>query len=120
MACHPRLQVTITFQSSLSSLQLAINTQDWEGAARHCARAMSLPLEVISGPFAQAAVVSQIDTMRLMLITCSLLQKAIFPQRRRYSLQENIFSTSSVEILIKRRSPAMPLLSLAFSNFFLP
>lgn len=50
--------VLICFQSSLADLQASIDTQDWESATRHCAKAMSLPLEVISGPFAEAAVVS--------------------------------------------------------------
>lgn len=35
-----------------------MESQDWESATRHCARAMSLPDEVISGPFAETAVVS--------------------------------------------------------------
>lgn len=45
------------FKSSLSQLQTCIERQDWESATRHCARAMSLPLEVISGPFAETSVV---------------------------------------------------------------
>ncbi|KAF8061445.1 COG4 transport protein-domain-containing protein [Lyophyllum atratum] len=43
-------------QSSLADLQSSIDNQDWESATRHCARAMSLPIEVISGPFAETAV----------------------------------------------------------------
>ncbi|KAF4614685.1 hypothetical protein D9613_002811 [Agrocybe pediades] len=39
-------------KSSLLDLQKSMDTQDWESAARHCARAMSLPAEVVSGPFA--------------------------------------------------------------------
>lgn len=31
--------------------------KDWEAAARHCARAMALPLDVIAGPYAEAVVV---------------------------------------------------------------
>ncbi|KAG6811170.1 hypothetical protein H0H92_008654 [Tricholoma furcatifolium] len=42
--------------SSLADLHASIESQDWEAATRHCARAMSLPLEVISGPFAETAV----------------------------------------------------------------
>ena len=45
-------------QSSLASLQSSMESQDWESATRHCARAMSLPLDVVSGPFAETAVVS--------------------------------------------------------------
>jgi len=44
-------------QSSLASLQSSIERHDWESATRHCARAMSLPIEVISGPFSETAVV---------------------------------------------------------------
>ncbi|KAF8892709.1 COG4 transport protein-domain-containing protein [Infundibulicybe gibba] len=43
-------------KSSLASLQSTMESKDWESAARHCARAMSLPLGVISGPFAETAV----------------------------------------------------------------
>ena len=48
---------TISLQSSLASLHSSIESQDWESATRYCARAMSLPLEVISGSFAENAVV---------------------------------------------------------------
>lgn len=44
-------------QSSLSALHSAVEQRDWESATRHCARAMALPLDVISGPFAETAVV---------------------------------------------------------------
>jgi hypothetical protein len=44
-------------KTSLAALQSSIDSQDWESATRHCARAMSLPLEVISGQFAETAVV---------------------------------------------------------------
>jgi hypothetical protein len=46
-----------SLQSSLASLQSSIESQDWESATRHCARAMALPLEVISGSFAENVVV---------------------------------------------------------------
>lgn len=35
-----------------------MDAQDWESATRHCARAMAIPLDVISGHFAETAVVS--------------------------------------------------------------
>jgi len=44
-------------QSSLNALQSAIDAQDWETATTHCAKAMSIPPEVISGAFAESAVV---------------------------------------------------------------
>ena len=47
----------MALQSSLAQLQTCIESRDWESATRHCARAMSLPFEVISGPFAGAVVV---------------------------------------------------------------
>jgi len=49
--------ILLALQASLASLQASINSQDWESATRHCARAMSLPPEVISGPFAERTVV---------------------------------------------------------------
>lgn len=48
---------SVVLQSSLAALQSSIESQDWESATRHCAKAMSLPLEVTSGPFAESAVV---------------------------------------------------------------
>ena len=56
--CIPCPNCWFTFsKSSLSQLQSCIEHQDWESATRHCARAMSLPVEVISGPFAESSVV---------------------------------------------------------------
>jgi len=43
-------------KASLTSLQSSIGNQDWESATRYCARAMSQPIEVISGRFAEIAV----------------------------------------------------------------
>ncbi|KAK2460519.1 hypothetical protein APHAL10511_006989 [Amanita phalloides] len=43
-------------KSSLHSLHISIEGKDWESAARHCARAMSVPQEVLCGPFAEAVV----------------------------------------------------------------
>ncbi|TCD62614.1 hypothetical protein EIP91_006628 [Steccherinum ochraceum] len=43
-------------KSSLAALQSSMESQDWESATRHCARAMALPLEVTSGAFAESAV----------------------------------------------------------------
>jgi hypothetical protein len=44
-------------KSSLLALQASVERQDWESAARHCARAMTIPPEIISGPFAESVVV---------------------------------------------------------------
>lgn len=52
-----RVGQVMELKTSLAALQSSIDSQDWESAARHCARAMSLPLEVISGQFAETAVV---------------------------------------------------------------
>ena len=38
-------------------MQASIDARDWESATRHCARAMALPDEVITGAFAESAVV---------------------------------------------------------------
>ncbi|KJA27272.1 hypothetical protein HYPSUDRAFT_62954 [Hypholoma sublateritium FD-334 SS-4] len=43
-------------KSSLQDLQASVDAHDWESATRHCARAMSLPVEVVSGSFAEIAV----------------------------------------------------------------
>ncbi|KAJ7285558.1 COG4 transport protein-domain-containing protein [Mycena rebaudengoi] len=51
-----RVAQVMDLKTSLAALQSAIDIQDWESATRHCARAMSLPLHVISGPFAETAV----------------------------------------------------------------
>ncbi|KAI9056846.1 COG4-domain-containing protein [Trametes sanguinea] len=51
-----RVSQIIELKSSLAALHSAIEQQDWEAATRHCARAMALPLDVISGPFAETAV----------------------------------------------------------------
>ncbi|KAF7322767.1 Cog4 domain-containing protein [Mycena chlorophos] len=51
-----RYSLKWSLQTSLAALQSAIDSQDWEAATRHCARAMALPSEVISGPFAETSV----------------------------------------------------------------
>ncbi|KAF9451228.1 COG4-domain-containing protein, partial [Macrolepiota fuliginosa MF-IS2] len=51
-----RVNQVIELKSSLSALQVSIESQDWEAATLNCARAMALPLDVISGPFAEKAV----------------------------------------------------------------
>ncbi|KAJ4488264.1 COG4 transport protein-domain-containing protein [Lentinula aciculospora] len=51
-----RVGQVIELKSSLVALQLSMESGDWESAARHCARAMSLPSEVIAGSFAEFAV----------------------------------------------------------------
>ena len=43
-------------KSSLTQLQFCIESHDWESATRHCARAMAVPAEVISGRFAESAI----------------------------------------------------------------
>lgn len=44
-------------KSSLAALYDAIDRGDWEAAARHCARVMAIPHDVLSGQFAAVAVV---------------------------------------------------------------
>ncbi|KAI9446846.1 COG4-domain-containing protein [Lactarius indigo] len=53
-----RVQQVIELKSSLSALQSSIDTQDWESATRHCARAMAVPDVVINGTFVETAVPS--------------------------------------------------------------
>ncbi|OBZ75472.1 Conserved oligomeric Golgi complex subunit 4 [Grifola frondosa] len=51
-----RVGQVMDLKSSLAALQSAIESKDWESATRHCSRAMALPLEVTSGPFAETTV----------------------------------------------------------------
>ncbi|KAJ7046514.1 COG4 transport protein-domain-containing protein [Mycena alexandri] len=51
-----RVGQVMELKTSLAALQSSIESQDWESATLHCARAMSLPLQVISGQFAETAV----------------------------------------------------------------
>ncbi|KAI0328076.1 COG4-domain-containing protein [Cubamyces sp. BRFM 1775] len=51
-----RVSQVIELKSSLAALHSAMEEHDWEAATRHCARAMALPLDVVSGPFAETAV----------------------------------------------------------------
>ena len=44
-------------QSSLLELHAAIDAQEWEAAARYCARAMTIPHHVVNGAFAESVVV---------------------------------------------------------------
>ncbi|KAI0317766.1 COG4-domain-containing protein [Amylostereum chailletii] len=53
---NERVAQVMELKSSLSALQSSIESQDWESATRHCARAMALPDEVVGGPFAETAV----------------------------------------------------------------
>ncbi|KAG5219426.1 COG4 transport protein-domain-containing protein [Salix suchowensis] len=49
--------VELKFQKVVPiALQASIESKDWDSATRHCARAMTLPPEVIGGPFAEQAV----------------------------------------------------------------
>ncbi|KAA1479359.1 COG4-domain-containing protein [Dentipellis sp. KUC8613] len=51
-----RVGQVMELKTSLVALQSSIEIQDWESAARHCARAMGLPNDVIRGLFAETAV----------------------------------------------------------------
>ncbi|EMD34512.1 hypothetical protein CERSUDRAFT_117357 [Gelatoporia subvermispora B] len=51
-----RVGQVMELKASLSALQDAMAQKDWESATRHCARAMSLPCEVLQGRFAETAV----------------------------------------------------------------
>ncbi|THH10833.1 hypothetical protein EW145_g1057 [Phellinidium pouzarii] len=51
-----RVAQVMELKTSLGDLRSAIDSQDWETATRVCARAMSLPIKVTTGPFAESAV----------------------------------------------------------------
>ncbi|CAL1703812.1 unnamed protein product [Somion occarium] len=88
-----RVGQVMELKSSLAALHAAMEAHDWESATRHCARAMALPLEVTSGPFADTAV-----------------QKVIFPQLRLFKLLENNYWKYSEESLTRLRNREMLLL----------
>lgn len=44
-------------QSALETLRTSIEAQEWETAARSCARALAVPTDVLNGPFAARVVV---------------------------------------------------------------
>ncbi|EEB90746.1 hypothetical protein MPER_11008 [Moniliophthora perniciosa FA553] len=52
-----RVGQVIDLKSSLADLKVSMESQDWESTTRHCARAMSIPPHIISGRFAEIAVV---------------------------------------------------------------
>ncbi|KAG8217409.1 COG4-domain-containing protein [Butyriboletus roseoflavus] len=83
-----RVGQVMELKSSLSQLQSCIECQDWESATRHCARAMSLPFEVISGPFAETSV----PTAENHLPPAQTLQAA---RRRLLSIFLNQFAQAS-------------------------
>ncbi|EIN07598.1 COG4-domain-containing protein [Punctularia strigosozonata HHB-11173 SS5] len=56
-----RVGQVMDLKSSLAELRSSMERKDWEAASRHCARAMHLPPDVISGPFAEKAVPSSED-----------------------------------------------------------
>ncbi|KZV62045.1 COG4-domain-containing protein [Peniophora sp. CONT] len=51
-----RVGQVMELKSSLSAMQASIDARDWESATRHCARAIALPDQVITGAFAATAV----------------------------------------------------------------
>ncbi|KAF9533336.1 COG4 transport protein-domain-containing protein [Crepidotus variabilis] len=51
-----RVAQVMELKASLVALQTAIENQEWEAATTHCARAMALPTEVVSGPFSETVV----------------------------------------------------------------
>lgn len=53
-----RVGLVMELKSSLSSFNSAMEAQDYDSATRHCAKAMALPIDIISGQFAEATVVS--------------------------------------------------------------
>ncbi|XP_006458408.1 hypothetical protein AGABI2DRAFT_115438 [Agaricus bisporus var. bisporus H97] len=67
-----RVNQVIDLKASLTSLNISIENRDWEAATLHCARAMALPSDVISGPFSGTAV----PTAESHLPPSETLQKA--------------------------------------------
>ncbi|KAI0933704.1 hypothetical protein AcW1_005462 [Taiwanofungus camphoratus] len=51
-----RVGQIMELKSSLATLRSSMENKDWESATRYCARAMAIPLEVTTGPFAETAV----------------------------------------------------------------
>lgn len=65
-------------QTSLIDLYSSIASEDWEAATRHCARAMAVPPEIISGAFAESVVVCTMKSAKVVILQpdnrCSPLQ----------------------------------------------
>jgi len=63
MHCHSSMypsHIHVMYKASLIGLQIALKTR-LGSATRHCARAMALPNDMISGLFAETAVVMVIQ-----------------------------------------------------------
>jgi hypothetical protein len=56
-----RLGEVMELKANLESFRRAIDSKDWELAARSCRRAMDVPKEIIEGGFAARVVVSSIS-----------------------------------------------------------
>ncbi|KAG8885606.1 hypothetical protein FRB97_000514 [Tulasnella sp. 331] len=53
-----RVAAVTELKTSLVDLHSSIASEDWEAATRHCARAMAVPPEIMSGAFAESVVPS--------------------------------------------------------------
>ncbi|KAG9013015.1 hypothetical protein FRB94_004408 [Tulasnella sp. JGI-2019a] len=51
-----RVAAVTELKTSLVDLYASIASEDWEAATRHCAKAMAVPPEIISGAFAESVV----------------------------------------------------------------
>jgi hypothetical protein len=109
-------------QSSLSALQNAIDAHDWETATTHCAKAMSIPLEVISGPFAESAVVGGVYVFQWQrrLIQTSRRQRVTSLRPRRCRLIGSSSWPCSSKSLKRHPAHAIQQQRLDSSNYFRP
>lgn len=79
----------------MNALQSAIESQDWESATRHCARAMALPPDVISGDFAQGIVVRCI----LLRVTFQVVTWSFKPTAENHIPQAQALEVAREELL---------------------
>ncbi|KAG8757483.1 hypothetical protein FRC14_002012 [Serendipita sp. 396] len=85
-----RVALVMELQSSLQELHTAIEAQEWEAAARYCARAMAIPEHVAKGPFAESVV----PTSLLPLPPSQTLQEARTALLKIFSKQFEIASAA--------------------------
>ncbi|KAG5338165.1 hypothetical protein C0989_008090 [Termitomyces sp. Mn162] len=87
--------------ASLADLRLSIDGQDWEAATRHCARAMSLPFEVISGPFAEATVVTSSPLYYIAALT-ALFESIAMIVDQHQPIVEKYYGPGKMRNVVKR------------------
>lgn len=92
--CVIRRSCLRLLQACLASLHASMESKDWESATRHCARALTLPLDLTLGSFAETVVVRRIiiPTLISFVHLNSPRQKIICLPRRHCKMLVKSFS----------------------------